>query len=71
MAGSSRKFHESGRVGFFPFRTSRVGSGHHKFSGLVGSEFLSLGSKSGQNLGSKNAILKVKMQKKISVPTDL
>ena len=59
-AGPGRKFHGSGRAGFFPFRTGRVGSGHHKFSGLVGSEFLSLGSKSGQVLGSKNAIFKVK-----------
>ena len=64
-AGSGRKFHGSSRVGFFPFRTSRVGSGQHKFSGHVGSEFLSIGSKSGQNLGSKKAIFKVKNEKKI------
>ena len=59
-AGSGRKFHGSSRAGFFHFRTGLAGSGQHKFSGLVGSEFLSLGSKSGQVLGSKNAIFKVK-----------
>ena len=38
----------------------QVGPGYHKFSGLVGLEFLSLGSKSGLLLGSKNALFKVK-----------
>ena len=46
--GLGRKFHGSGQAGFFPFIMGQVGLGHYKFSGLVKSEFLILGSKSGQ-----------------------
>ena len=49
-----------GRVGSGFFHSGQAGSGHNKFLGLVGSEFLSLGSKSGHVLGSKNALFKVK-----------
>ena len=43
--GLGQKFHRSSWVRFFPFRTSQVRLGQHKFSGHVGIEFLSIGSK--------------------------
>ena len=52
-----RNFMFRGKSGF-----SR--SGQHKFLGLVESKFLSFGSKSGQNLGSKSALFKVKKTQK-------
>ena len=64
IIGLGRVGNFTGRVGSGFFPSGRVGSGQHKFSGHVGSEFLSIESKSGQNLGSKKANFKVKSAKK-------